>query len=193
MKLTIDSKVLEKEGVTMEEFSVLLYYLAGGMGTLNEVLCNILWEKNYLIKVEDGYIINNNMLSTIETWISLSSVPEDKGHQLLKLAEGMREIFPAGKKPGTDYYWRDSTKVIAQRLSIFIKKYGDEYTDEQILDATRKYVESFNGNYKYMHLLKYFISKKNTETKEDSSELLSYLENAGQEETLSDNWLTDVR
>ena len=193
MKLTIDSDVLDKEGVTMEEFSVLLYYLVGGRGTLNDVLCNILWEKNFLIKVEEGYIINNNILSTIETWISLSSVTENKKHHLLKLAEDMRSIFPAGKKPGTDYYWRDSTKVIAQRLSIFINKYGDEYSDEQILEATRKYVESFNGNYKFMHLLKYFISKKNLETKEDSSELLSYLENAGQEETLNDNWLTDMR
>lgn len=193
MKMTIDSSVIEKEGLSMEEFCVLLFYLFNGTGTLNNVICNILWEKNYLIKVEDGYIINNNILQQVEQWISASTITEEKTHSLLKLAENMREVFPSGKKPGTDYYWRDSTKVIAQRLGIFIKKYGDEYTDDQILEATKKYVQSFNGNYKFMHLLKYFISKKNIETKEDSSELLSYLENAGQEESLSDDWLTEVR
>lgn len=193
MKITIDSDILAKENITMEEFSVLLYYLSGGIGTLNEVLCNNLWERNFLIKIESGYIINNNALSTIQNWINMSTVSNDKKHHLLELAEGMRQIFPEGKKPGTDYYWRDSSKVIAQRLSIFINKYGDDYTDEQILDATRRYVSSFNGNYKFMHLLKYFINKKNIETKEDSSELLSYLENANQEDLVEDNWLTELR
>ena len=155
-------------------------------------MCNILWDKNYLIKTEDGYILNNNQLHTIESWISMSSIPEQKHQTLLKLAEKMRDLYPAGKKPGTDYYWKDGTKVIAQRLSVFIKKYGNEYTDEQILDATRRYVESFNGNYKFMHLLKYFISKKNVETQEDSSELLSYLENASQDNESSTDWTTNL-
>lgn len=193
MKMTIDSNIIEKEGLSMEEFCVLLYYLFNCKGVLNNTLCTILWEKNYLIKVEDGYIINNNILQQVEQWISSSTITEEKTHSLLKLAKDMRELFPAGKKPGTDYYWRDSTKIIAQRLSVFIKKYGDEYTDEQILEATRRYVQSFNGNYKFMHLLKYFISKKNAETKEDNSELLSYLENAGQEEGINDSWLSEMR
>lgn len=192
MKIIIDSDVILKKDISMEEFSVLLYYLVGGTGTLNEVLCNILWEKNYLIKVENGYIINNNMLSTIESWMGESSLTNNKSDRLIDLAEKMRALFPEGKKEGTNFYWRDSTKVIAQRLGIFIKRYGDDYTDEQILAATRRYVESFNGNYRFMHVLKYFISKKNLETKEDNSELLSYLENEGQD-THNDNWLTDVR
>ena len=192
MKITIDSDIVQREGLTIEEFIVLLYYLFNGKGVLNEVLCNILWDKNYLIKTEDGYILNNNQLHTIESWISMSSIPEQKHQTLLKLAEKMRDLYPAGKKPGTDYYWKDGTKVIAQRLSVFIKKYGNEYTDEQILDATRRYVESFNGNYKFMHLLKYFISKKNVETQEDSSELLSYLENASQDNESSTDWTTNL-
>lgn len=192
MKIIIDSDVILKKDISMEEFSVLLYYLVGGTGTLNEVLCNILWEKNYLIKVENGYIINNNMLSTIESWMGESSLTNNKSDRLIDLAEKMRALFPEGKKEGTNFYWRDSTKVIAQRLGIFIKRYGDDYNNEQILAATRRYVESFNGNYRFMHVLKYFISKKNLETKEDNSELLSYLENEGQD-THNDNWLTDVR
>ena len=192
MKITIDSEIIAEEGLTIGEFFVLLYYLFNGSGILNDSLCNDLWEKNFLIKTENGYIINNNMLSTIEGWLGTSSVPKDKKERLLDLAERMRAIFPAGKKDGTNYYWRDSTAIIARKLAIFLKNYGDLYTDEEILEATRKYVESFNGNYKFMHLLKYFIGKKHPETKEDSSELLSYLENAGQADH-NDNWLTEMR
>lgn len=191
MRITIDSDIIENEGLTMQEFSVLLYYLCEGFGTLNEVLCNILWEKNFLIKTETGYIINNNMLSIIEEWLATSSISKDKKNRLIILAEKMRNIFPEGKKDGTNYYWRDSVPLIAKRLSIFIKNYGDRFTDEEILTATQKYVDSFNGNYKFMHLLKYFIRKKDSTTGEDNSELLSYLENSSQDNIRND-WTSNL-
>ena len=74
------------------------------------------------------------------------------------LANKLRELFPSGKKPGYAYTWRDSTSCIADRLKKFSLKYGD-YSDEEIIDATKRYVASFNGDYKYMQLLKYFIWK----------------------------------
>ena len=191
MRITIDSKVINEAGLTMEEFSVLLYYLCDGFGTLNEVLCNILWEKNYLIKTETGYIINNNMLSTIEEWFGMSAVPENKEDRLVTLTKGMRAIFPDGKKEGTNYYWKDSVPLVAKRLAIFFKNYGDNYTNDQILNATQRYVDSFNGNYRFMHLLKYFIRKKDPNTGEDNSELLSYLENAAQDDVRND-WTSSL-
>ena len=45
------------------------------------------------------------------------------------------------------------------RLSKFFLKYGNNHTDEEIINATKRYVDSFNGNYQYMQLLKYFIWK----------------------------------
>lgn len=99
-----------------------------------------------------------------------------------KLAEKLRELYPKGKKPGTAYMWRDSNAIIAKKLKAVVKKYGDCFTDEQAISATRKYVESFNGNYQYMQLLKYFICKivvKDGQN-EESSQLLSYIENEGQ-------------
>ena len=191
MRITIDSDVINEAGLTMEEFSVLLYYLCDGFGVLNEVLCNILWEKNYLIKTENGYIINNNMLSTIEEWFGMSAIPENTEDRLVTLAKGMRAIFPDGKKAGTNYYWKDSVPLVAKRLAIFFKNYGDKYTNDQILDATQRYVDSFNGNYKFMHLLKYFIRKKDPSTGEDNSELLSYLENAEQDD-IREDWTSSL-
>lgn len=79
--------------------------------------------------------------------------------KLRALANNLRNLFPAGKKPGYAYLWRDSESCIVDRLKKFFLKYGDNHTDEEIIDATKRYVASFNGNYQYMQLLKYFIWK----------------------------------
>lgn len=175
MKFSIDSSVLEKEGLSMQEFSVVLYYLSGGTGILNEEMCKALWNRNILQKVINGYRLNPHITPTIRAWVAFSdsSVPNSK--ELSELADSMRALYPEGKKPGTSYYWRDSTKIITQRLAVFFKKYSRRFSNEEIIEATRAYVNSFNGNYQYMQLLKYFIYK------DDLSQLLSYLENAGQD------------
>ena len=85
--------------------------------------------------------------------------------------------------------------MIVRRLKLFFKKYGNTYTDEQIIQATSKYVEGFNGNYTYMRLLKYFIFKEKVGAAsevEGDSELISYIENAGQEENLRNDWTSTI-
>lgn len=193
MKFTISSETLEEYNFSMLQFSILLYYLSGGTGVLHNEICEELWNRGYLIKTEDGFIINNNKLSEIDNWFRLSSIKKENKDSLIDLAKKMRDLFPDGKKPGTYYYWKDSVSTIAARLTKFFEKYGDNFTEDQILDATKRYVESFNGNYKFMHLLKYFISKRNTETKEETSELLSFIENADQENNINDNWLMEIK
>jgi hypothetical protein len=61
------------------------------------------------------------------------------------------------------------------------------YTDDEIVEATKKFAEANKGN-KYIPLLKYFISKQKTIRDEygvghieEVSELASYLENKQQE------------
>ena len=112
------------------------------------------------------------------------------------LATKLKEIFPKGKKDGTNYYWADGVALIVRRLKLFFKKYGDGYTSEQIVQAAEKYVQGFNGNYQYMKLLKYFIFKEKVGANgevEGESDLISYIENAGQEETLRNDWTTTLR
>lgn len=190
MKFTIDSTVLERDNITMQEFSIILYYLSGGVGTLHKELCSDLREKGFLKKVGDSYEFHEGKKSKIRTWIVNSSNSSETMDRLTSLAETMQSIYPTGKKMGTNDYWRDSTKVIAQRLAMFFKKYGDR-PDELIIRATRGYVESFNGEYQYMRLLKYFIYKK--EGGDEVSPLASYLDNAGQEDTENLNWRDKVR
>lgn len=120
-------------------------------------------------------------------------VPGSDEDRYDKLAKKMQELFPEGKKPGTKLMWRDSQAIIAKKLKAVVKKYGAKFTDEQALEATKKYVESFNGDYQFMQVLKYFISKKNQLTGEETSQFLSYLENAGQEDMNNDSWRDSVR
>lgn len=111
------------------------------------------------------------------------------------LAEKLRDLYPSGKKPGTHQQWKDSTAIIATRLKTLVKKYNVEFTDEQAIQATTNYIKSFNGNYQFMHVLKYFIFKNtaSVEGVEQNSQLLSYIENLGQEDSYNNDWTVEVR
>jgi len=109
------------------------------------------------------------------------------GDRFEQLAEKVQNEYPEGRRAGTQYMWRDSKRIIASRLKKFFLKWG-EYTDDEIVDATRRYVASFNGDYRYMQLLKYFIWKNEVigNEVELKSTLASYLEN--DDNTESTNW-----
>jgi hypothetical protein len=120
----------------------------------------------------------------------LSNSEEDRFD---KLAKKMQEVFPKGRKPGTKLMWRDSQPIIAKKLKAIVKKYKAVFTDEQAIEATKKYVESFNGDYQFMQVLKYFISKRNLTTGDETSQFLSYIENAGHEDVSNESWMDSVR
>lgn len=190
MKIVIDSTVLEEDGFTLTEFSVILYYLAGGSGVINKELCENLREKGFLKRVLDGYAFHEGKKSKIRTWMVKSSTSSGDMDRLTSLAAAMQAEFPEGKKEGTNLYWRDSTKVIAQRLAMFIRKYGD-HPDEDFINAAKEYVAS-NNSRTIMQVLKYFIYKKNIESGEENSQLSSYLDNKNQQSFNSD-WRDSVR
>lgn len=119
---------------------------------------------------------------------------EEEDERFKQLASALRELYPKGKKEGTAYMWRDSEAIIIRKLKSFVKKYDpqEDYTSEQIIEATKRYVQSFNGDYRFMQLLKYFISKKDVMTGEENSQLLSYLENEGST-NVNDSWRDSIR
>lgn len=141
-----------------------------------------------------GWRVTKKGLELLES-VFVESDKEDKSmEELLEIAEGLKSIFPQGKKDGTSNYWAESKLLIVKRLKSFFKRYGSEYTKEQILEAARKYVEGFNGRYQYMRTLKYFIfrDRNSLGEAEASSDLLTYIENAGQEQNLKDDWISTM-
>lgn len=129
------------------------------------------------------------------TYANMEISGKEDDDKFNNLADKLRELFPTGRKPGTQLQWRDSTKIIAQRLKIFVKKFDVKFTDEQAIEATKKYISGFNGNYQFMQVLKYFIMKAGKEdgTSVVNSQLLSYMENTDCTDNFSDDWTSTLK
>lgn len=117
-----------------------------------------------------------------------------KESNIEELADKLRELYPNGKIFNTNYYYRGNRGDIVNKLKTFFKRYGTKYTDEQIINATKKYVESFNGNYTYLKLLKYFIWKDERAKGESVQSLLAdFIENENAEDTINDDWTSTLK
>lgn len=208
MKIILNTDVCKKAG---KDIDVILYLLSLFS---NSPITRNTFEKarmQNLIKFEKSYkkdepfpeyvTINSNGEFIIESIMASSnSISDDR---ITKLADNLRALFPAGKKPGYAYTWRDSTSCIADRLKKFIAKYGD-YNDDDIINATKRYVNSFNGDYKYMQLLKYFIWKNKVTGEEmingrlvgeveKQSQLAAYLEDNEEEKNVNTTWDVELK
>ena len=108
-----------------------------------------------------------------------------------ELADKLRSIYPEGKMAGTSYYYRCNRADIVRKLKSFFRRYG-EYTPEQIIEATQRYVDSFNGNYTYLRLLKYFIWKDENKDGEvlSISQLADWIENKNEANATNPDWET---
>lgn len=196
MKLAIDEDVCKKMGMTLPEvLAIVLIKTGADIGELfkelqqKQVLVtqNTLMGETIMVTQRWDDIVSDILLS------SDVSVPSE--NRIEKLTSELMQIFPQGRKDGTNTYWRGNIKDTKLRLKKFFKLYGTKYSDEQIINATRKYVESFNGNYAYMRVLKYFIwkdvRKQDSEGRfyiEEVSDLATLIENAENEEVLKDDW-----
>ena len=208
MKIVLDTEVCKKEGKDIDVALYLLSLLCGSKITLNtfEKVRQqrlLLFEKMYDPRNPfPDYVSLNVTGEHIVESLMASSNNMSSEERYIQLAEKLREIFPAGKKPGYAYTWRDSVSCIADRLKKFFMKYG-EYTDEQVIEATKAYVASFNGNYTYMQLLKYFIWKNKVTGEEvvrgrivgeveRQSQLAAWIEDTPEKSTSAD-WDIELR
>lgn len=191
-KVSINKDVLEKNNLSMDEFLVLL--LTYNKANIREVKQSLVEKGLADFSVFDDELVISSTTKDLITSITIDSDVKvlSKDKEFKELADKLKELFPKGKKAGTTYMWRDSTAVIARKLKTLVVKYDYQFTEEQAIRATKAYVESFNGDYTYMQLLKYFILKSLPDG-EIKSDFMSYIENEGQEDELSDNWLNEMR
>lgn len=183
MKINLDKAFLNAKNITQEEFVLLLFLEMKGdfQRTLDSLV-----RKDFVTsdKVGNKYFVNVHGHDIIAD----SAIAEIKSNEYSELAQKLKDLYPKGKKSGP-YPWTEGIQLICKRLSLFEKKYG-KFSDDDIYDATKRYIEAFNGNYTYMKTLKYFIcAEKNVNGSiESSSDLLTFIENKGQEDSLSNDW-----
>lgn len=223
MTISLNKEACSKNGITLGE--ALLLLSIANKANLEEAK-QALIKKGFITADRDnlfqqiGWRLTNKGTEVIDSVIIDSDKKQEPNERLTQLATKLKEIFPKGKKDGTNYYWADGIALIVRRLKLFFKKYNsslnkmfeeelfseevptmtiedfNKFIDDRIIHAATKYVESFNGNYQYMRLLKYFIFKEKVGAAgevEGDSELISYMENAGQEENLKNDWTSTLR
>ena len=170
MRITIDTDILSKNNLSMGEFLTLLL----GFWNLNFYNClDDLLKKKLVDESEtdhDGIILSNNTKNLV------SRVLTESDNKLLKcpikdfgaLAKTLMEIYPKGIKQGTTYPWQGTVEEVAQKLRVLVVRYGFEFTEQEAINATKEYVDSYKDDTTKMRLLKYFILRTYFDNKKNS-------------------------
>lgn len=193
MKYVIDEAICKKHGLTLAEvFCLLACKACDNIYTLIEQMK----EKEFLAPSVNPPCPTMHWDDEVSSALLESDKTVPMADRCASLAEQLRELFPKGIKTGSAA-WRGNVRELTLRLQKFFKLYGDKWTDEEIIDATQRYVDHFKGDYTFMRILKYFIMKSDRKTDEegntyieDISELATWLENS---EDMDDrDWTTSL-
>lgn len=197
MIISINEKICEENNLHLSE--VLAILLVKSCKDIPE-LFNTMEEKKIIKKdMFEGYMVTQRWDDVASSIVLDSDKEKQTPERLEKLASDLMKIFPKEKKAGTCHYFRGNKKDILLRLKKFFKLYG-KYSDEQILNAATNYVSSFNGDYSYMRILKYFIwkdeVKRNAEGEryvDEVSDLANWIENEGSDTSSNRDWNVTVK
>lgn len=199
MNYCINLEECKKEGIKLKVFlSALCLYLEDFIGPeAFEEMCRkgyVEYDGFDLLAQPINPRLTQSGIDMVETILLNSEFdkPDEKEQKFDSIAEKLRELYPKGTKPGTSHMWRDSVAIISKRLKAATKKYNLNFTEEEAIEATKRYVASFQGDFTFMHILRYFIFKKDKITGEESSEFASYLENKDIEEVHNTDWQNKV-
>ena len=205
MKIVLNETQCLKNKLTLQEA---LIVTAISLGGYDEAINNMILRG----------IVNGTHTEVLSDWKSIikkltSDVSESatdlSDGRLDSLAAKLQECFPKQKMiypngVASPFYFRCNKTEIKNKLKKFLTVYGN-VTDEDIIDATKRYVASYAPKgYRGMRLAKYFIMKDDRKLMADDevhveeiSDLATFLENKA-EDTSSDivdgdDWLMSSR
>lgn len=197
MKITLDEKTCLKNKLTLQEA---LIATAVSMGNYKSVFDNMI--NRHVLGIM-GQSLDSKWKDIIKNLIDA----EDARFETLAIK--VQECFPKQKMmyangTASPFYFRCNKTEIKNKLKKFLTIYGD-VSDEDIIDATKRYVASYaSKGYRGMRLAKYFIMKDDRKLMADDevhveeiSDLATFLENKT-EDTPSDivdgdDWLMNSR
>jgi hypothetical protein len=197
MKITLDEKTCLKNKLTLQEA---LIAAAVSMGNYKCTFDNMI--NRHVLGIM-GQSVDSKWKDIIKNLIN----SEDARFEAL--ATKVQECFPKQKMmyangTASPFYFRCNKTEIKNKLKKFLTIYG-EVADEDIIDATKRYVASYAPKgYRGMRLAKYFIMKDDRKLMADDevhveeiSDLATFLENKT-EDTPSDivdgdDWLMNSR
>lgn len=167
MKIVLDTEVCKKMGKDGDVALYLLSLLSGCRITVdtfekarqqNLLKFDRMYDRRY--PFPDYVSLNQTGEYVAESLMASSETSTQSAGRFPDLAKKMMELYPKGYKvtsSGNKYSWRGNATTIADRLEKFVTKYGN-YSDEDFLDATRRYLADYAGK-PDMRILMYFIYK----------------------------------
>lgn len=197
MKITLDEKQCLKNKLTLQEA---LIAAAVSMGDFKSTIDNMVNRR----------IITLNTSEVLPEWKgTIKKLTGSEDERFEALAVKVQECFPKQKMMlangrESPFYFRCNKTEIKNKLKKFITVYG-EVSDEDIIDATKRYVSTYaSKGYRGMRLAKYFIIKDDRKLMEDDeihveqlSDLATFLENKTEEKAEDivdgDDWLMNSR
>lgn len=187
MKICLDDKVIDAANYLPEDILLGLFIRIGG--NYGESLERMISHRD-LTQSDEGLSVTGRFSDDLDIILSKSDKAKPKDARIDRLVVLLQEVFPKGKKDvgyGSNYYWRGNKVEISHKIRklFLLNPEVKSYSDDEIVDAAKRYVNSFNGNYVYMRLLKYFILRE--DGGEIISDLMTYLEN-DDETLLSNEW-----
>ena len=197
MKIEVNDTICKKYNISIEEVLVLI-----GLKFSSQEIFQKLNKERYLLDLgssifneEVKYRLSRKANEIISYILAESTEAVAKRTtNIEELADKLRDIYPNGKIVNSNYYYRCNRQDIINKLKTFFKMYGTKYTDEQIINATQKYINSFNGNYTYLKLLKYFIWKDERLKGESVQSLLAdFIENESAEDITNTDWTVELK
>ena len=197
MKIEVNDEICKKYNLSIEEALVLI-----GLKYSSQEIFQKLNKERFLLDLgssifneETKYKLSRKANEALSCILAESTdIVAKRTTNIEELADKLRDIYPNGKIFNTNYYYRCNRQDIINKLKTFFKMYGTKYTDEQIINATQKYINSFNGNYAYLKLLKYFIWKDERLKGESVQSLLAdFIENESSEDTTNTDWTVELK
>lgn len=201
MKYVISTKEFEKANITEPQIFAILLACSCGDKSISDIF-DELFKSDILRKdiFTDKIEINPFYLKMVQKILYKTDPTVPDIEELDELAIKLMNLYPRGKKDGTNVYWRGNKKEIREKLQKFFKLYGEKYSFETVEEATEKYVRSFKDDYSFMRVLKYFIIKDERILNEEGklvtnqvSDLATFIENMDQEDEINDNWTSTLK
>ena len=197
MKIEVSDEICKKYNLSIEEALVLI-----GLKYSSQEIFQKLNKERFLLDLgssifeeETKYKLSRKANEVLSCILAESTdVVAKRTTNIEELADKLRNVYPSGKIYNTNYYYKCNRQDIINKLKTFFKMYGTKYTDEQIINATQKYIDSFNGNYTYLKLLKYFIWKDERLKGESVQSLLAdFIENENSEDITNTDWTVELK
>lgn len=199
MIFNINSEEIKELGININEFLALVFIHSCNSGNPldytdyyqdYESLSNKKLIKILKIQDETKYVIRHQAKVLVEKAlngsINITGSAEPRNLEIDEEVKVFRRLFK-GLKPGAMGSKGNCTKKLIRWLN-----QNPEYSMEDVIKATKLYIASLKGDYRYLQQADYFISKKHGKD-DETSRLSAFIEEIGDDMPPEEGWTNKLK